>query len=287
MKKILCIILVLLMILPTIYAEAELDILRVDHDVVSENDYMMLVLSTTYYTTNGFEVDYKTVEATVIVHKKNDSYESYKVVIEKENEYIYNMVSEVEYFPLQMGEGSYNINILGSDDNRRFKLLSNQSFKVEMDENAVFLNTSQTVNWDETTEVSILAQALTLDAETDLEKLEAIHTYIVNNVKYDYRKAEDLPKGYIPNAEETLEERTGICYDFSALLASMMRSVDVPTKLVKGYSTYTPVYHAWNEVLIGEQWYVVDSSTDSIFVDYNVKYKLNKSTDDYENSKVY
>ena len=59
-----------------------------------------------------------------------------------------------------------------------------------------------------------------------------------------------MPKGYIPNPDSTLEEGAGICYDFAALTASMLRSANIHAKLVKGYSTYTPVYHAWNEVLI-------------------------------------
>ncbi|MGI6627015.1 MAG: transglutaminase-like domain-containing protein [Bacillota bacterium] len=52
-----------------------------------------------------------------------------------------------------------------------------------------------------------------------------------------------------------LEAGKGICFDYSSLLASMLRSLDVPTKLVTGYVAPDYLYHAWNEVYIeGTGW---------------------------------
>jgi transglutaminase-like putative cysteine protease len=250
---------------------------------------LVLVLSSvTTVFADTLNVEVNSAEATVEIHTGSTDYSNFKAIIEKDDvEYIYNLVSETENLPLQMGSGKYTISLLGSKDGRRYRLLTKKTVKVELEENAVFLSSSQTVNWNDESELAILAEELTEDAETDREKLEAIHTYIVNNVAYDYKKANKLPKGYIPNPEETLEEGLGICYDFAALQAAMLRSVDVPTKLVKGYSSYTSVYHAWNEVLIDGEWVVVDASTDSIYVEHNVKYSLEKSERDYMNSKVY
>lgn len=256
--------------------------------VKDDSGYMMLVIKTTTYTLDTFNIEVKTVEATVVINAKSTSYSKIKSVVEKEGtQYIYNLVDDIEYLPLQMGSGSYEVSLLGSNDGRRFRNLTSKTFNVTLEENAVFLARSQTVNWDSESDVAILAQALTLDMEEDLEKLEAIHTHIIENVRYDYQKAAALPKGYIPNADMTLEEGKGICYDFAAVLASMMRSVDVPAKLIKGYSSYTPVYHAWNEILVDDEWLIVDASTDSIFLDYNVTYKLAKSRSDYKTSKEY
>lgn len=247
---------------------------------------LMSTMSVAYADTSDVEVN--SADATVRIKTGSTDYSNYKAIIEKDDvEYIYNLVSEIDVLPLQMGSGQYTISILGSNDGRRYRQLSKQTIFVTLEENAVFLSSSQTVNWNEESEVAILAKELTKDAETDREKLEAIHTYVINNVKYDYEKAAKLPKGYIPNPEDTLSEGLGICYDFAALTASMLRSVDVPTKLVKGYSSFTPVYHAWNEVLIDGEWVVIDASTDSIFVEYGARYSLEKSTSDYMNSKVY
>jgi transglutaminase-like putative cysteine protease len=253
--------------------------------------FTMLVLfavtATTVYA-DTLDVEVNTADATVEISTDSTRYSNFKVIVEKGDvEYIYNLVSSSETFPLQMGSGQYNISILGSNDGRRYRLLSEKTINVTLKENAVFLSASQTVNWNDESEVAILAQELTEDAETDREKLEIIHDYVINNVRYDYDKATSLPKGYIPNADSTLDEGLGICYDFAAMTASMLRAVDVPTKLVKGYSTYTPDYHAWNEVLIDGEWIVVDASTDSIFVDYNAAFSIEKDVEDYQASKEY
>ncbi len=261
---------------------------RIRTSIPDESGYLTLVTTESILYISSLNITVNSKEAVVVITPGKTSYKQLKAIVEKDDtEYIYNVVSEVESLPLQMGSGKYGVSLLGSNDGRRYRLLSNQSFDVELEENAVFLSKTQTVNWDYETEVADLAIELTEGLETDIEKLEAIHLYIIENVKYDYDKATKLPKGYIPDPESTLAEGLGICYDFAALLASMLRAVDVPTKLVKGYSSYTPVYHAWNEVLIDEEWYVVDSSTDSIFLDAGVKYKLKKPDASYVSSKVY
>jgi len=249
---------------------------------------MLLITSATSVFADTMNVKVNTVDATVDINLSSTGYSSFKAIVGKGDvEYIYNLKAGIETLPLQLGSGQYTVTILGSNDGRRYRLLSEETINVTIKENAVYLSSSQTVNWNNESEVAILAKDLTKDAVTDMEKLEIIHTYVVNNVRYDYQKATRLPKGYIPNADSTLAEGFGICYDFAAITASMLRSVEVPTKLVKGYSSYTPVYHAWNEVLIDGEWIVVDASTDSIYVDYNVAYSLEKDTSDYVNSKVY
>jgi transglutaminase-like putative cysteine protease len=246
---------------------------------------VLLGSTAVYADTNNVKVN--TADATVDV-STTTGYSSYKAIVEKDGtKYIYNLVSNTDTLPLQMGSGQYKISILGSNDGRRFRSLSKETINVTLEENAVFLSSSQTVNWSDESEVAILAKELTKDAKTDMEKLEIIHQYVVTNVRYDYVKAQNLPKGYIPNADSTLAVGSGICYDFAAITGSMLRAVDVPAKLVKGYSSFTPVYHAWNEVLIDGEWVVVDASTDSIFVDYNYAYDLVKSHSDYVGSKVY
>lgn len=249
---------------------------------------VLIFTSTMSVYADTYNVLVNTADATVEVSLTSSDYSNFKAIVEKDGvEYIYNLVSADETLPLQMGSGQYTISILGSNDGRRYKLISEDKIKASIKENAVYLSSNQTVNWNDESEVAILAEELTKDAKTDKEKLELIHTYVVNNVRYDYAKAASIPKGYIPNADATLTEGTGICYDFAAITASMLRSVNVPAKLVKGYSSYTPVYHAWNEVLIDGEWVVVDASTDSIYVDYEVAYDLVKADEDYVVSKVY
>jgi transglutaminase-like putative cysteine protease len=254
---------------------------------LSSSHGVVLILNPIYTMKNDF-TQVITLEAIVEVNQKNNTFNNYKVVINKDEEdYIYNIYDEKTRLPLQLDSGNYEVTLLGSTDNRRFKTLSKTAFKISLEKFAPFLSSSQTVFFEAEDDVYLLAKLLTKDAETDLEKLEIIHDYLIKNLRYDYKKAEDLEKGYVPVPMVTLEEGKGICYDFAALLGAMLRSVDVPAKLIKGYSAYTPVYHAWNEVYIDDTWWIVDSSTDSIFYDYNVVYQLKKSEKNYLTSKFY
>ncbi|MBU5438687.1 transglutaminase domain-containing protein [Tissierella sp. MSJ-40] len=43
----------------------------------------------------------------------------------------------------------------------------------------------------------------------------------------------------------------------------MLRSQGIPTKLVKGYKNDLKAYHAWNEVLLDNNWVIVDTTYDA------------------------
>ena len=47
-----------------------------------------------------------------------------------------------------------------------------------------------------------------------------------------------------------LEKKSGICFDYAALMTGMLRSQGVPCKLVVGYAG--TVYHAWISVWTAE-----------------------------------
>ncbi|MBN2793782.1 MAG: transglutaminase domain-containing protein [Clostridia bacterium] len=291
MKKIILILVISSLLVIPVYGDnqwqkiGETETFIVDQDPLG---IMFLTFTKQAYFLNVLDMTVNVIEANVVINGTGINYEHIKVVIEKdEKEYIYNLLKDIETFPLQMGSGIYKISILGSTDGRRYRQLSTKNFDLTLEENAVFLSQSQTVNWNIESESTILAQVLTENDETPIDKLNSIHDYVVHNISYDYEKAATLSNLYVPNPDDTLLDGKGICYDFAALLASMLRSVEVPSKLIKGYSTFTPVYHAWNEILIDDEWYIVDSSTDSIFVAYNVPYKLRKDVRDYQTSKEY
>jgi transglutaminase-like putative cysteine protease len=86
------------------------------------------------------------------------------------------------------------------------------------------------------------------DTATDLEALEAIYDYVVQNITYDEVKAETVEAGYLPDVDETLATGTGICFDYAALMTAMLRSRDIPCRLVIGYSG--DIKHAWIDVYI-------------------------------------
>ena len=51
-----------------------------------------------------------------------------------------------------------------------------------------------------------------------------------------------------------LEKKSGICFDYASLMCALLRSQNIPTKLVVGYSG--TAYHAWISVHLEETGWV-------------------------------
>ena len=63
-----------------------------------------------------------------------------------------------------------------------------------------------------------------------------------------------MQSGYLPDVDEVFEAQTGICFDYAAIMATMLRSQRIPTRLEVGYAG--DVYHAWISTYIEEQGWV-------------------------------
>lgn len=214
-----------------------------------------------------------------------------KVMIEKDNsKYVYNLNNNKleESFPLQLQDGTYKISIMENTAGNNYKYVSTNSVDVKlMDKNQTFLQSIQPVKWDESMKAIVKAKELTEGLKSDEEKINAIYEYIVNNVKYDYKKIGNLSSDYLPQIDETFTTNKGICYDFASVFAGMLRSNNIPAKLVKGYTKNVEGYHAWNEVYLNGKWIVVDTSYDSQMVEFNKKYSMVKDAKSYDKVNEY
>ncbi|WP_246552549.1 transglutaminase-like domain-containing protein [Vallitalea pronyensis] len=229
-----------------------------------------------------------TDNGTVSIQYDATNYSDLKVVVKKGSQkYIYNLYSSNEELPLQMGNGEYTIGLYQRTDGNKYKLLTSDKVHMNSSNHAVFLANVQNVEWTSNSSAAILAQELTKNAKTDREKLEVIYEYVIHNVHYDHEKAINISSRYLPSPNETLIEGKGICYDYASLMAAMLRSIDIPTKLVHGDSNFTSVYHAWNEVLIDGEWIVVDTTTDSAYITEGIQISYEKNPSDYSVLKVF
>lgn len=167
-----------------------------------------------------------------------------------------------ETFPLQLGSGVYKIGVYQNVSGNSYSLVYSESVNAKLSsEKAPFLRANQKVNFDSSTEVVRVAKKLCEDLETDVEMIDAIYAYVIDNYSYDYAKAKQAIAGnlagYTPDLDEIYRTKKGICYDYASMLAAMLRSVGIPAKLVMGYVAPDGIYHAWNEVFIeGEGWVV-------------------------------
>ena len=110
---------------------------------------------------------------------------------------------------------------------------------------------------------------------------------MVQQFKYDFDKLNNLQYDYIPVVDDVVKKKLGICYDYSAVLASMLRSLDIKCKLVMGYTPNVKEYHAWNEIYVGGRWVTVDTTYDSQMFLAKIKYSFEKPKGDYTTSYEY
>ena len=164
-----------------------------------------------------------------------------KLMLRKDQvKYYYNVKKSDEYeaFPLQLGEGDYELSLLENIGGNQYKYIYSENLKLDLkDNNDVYLNSIQIIKWNDEMESIRFAKDLVKDIKSDEEKIKAIYNYVIVNFKYDYDKIKTLTPDYIPNIDDTFVNKKGICYDYSSLFASMLRSVDIPTKLIMGYTS--------------------------------------------------
>lgn len=191
-----------------------------------------------------------------------------KIRIAKGSEYYTYDTTDYNRYPLQMGDGVYQVMILEQVMGSRYRLVERHSFSYQAEEEqTVYLQSIQNIRWDEESEAVLKAAELVEQAESNQEKLEAIYHFVVGHVAYDEEKAETVMSGYIPSAADTYETQQGICYDYASLMATMLRSVGIPAKLMMGHAEQVDGYHAWNEVYVDGEWLIIDPTVDAAYAD--------------------
>lgn len=165
--------------------------------------------------------------------------------------YDLNSSGKVEVFPLQMGNGTYSFTLFENVENARYVQLLNTTTDVELsDEFEPFLHSNQIVNFNDSDSLVKLTDEITGSASTEEEVVELIYKYIIGNIGYDIELAATVQSGYIPNLDSLLQSKKGICFDYAALCAAMLRSQGIPAKVVTGYVSSAEIYHAWNMIYL-------------------------------------
>lgn len=159
--------------------------------------------------------------------------------------YTYNLTGNgYETFPLSAGDGTYQIGAYENVEGSQYATIFSQELPVSISNiMGPFLYPNEYVRFDASDDVVKEAQILVSNAHDDLEVIIAIYNYVVDNITYDYDKAQNVQSGYIPDVDEILSLKTGICLDYAAVMASMLRSQGIPTRLEVGYAG--DAYHAW------------------------------------------
>jgi hypothetical protein len=119
----------------------------------------------------------------------------------------------------------------------------------------------------------IIAQA---QATSDLEKAKAFHDWVSTHIRYDddeagkiARNAAVLYPGSLPGVDTgtalyAIHRGMGACRDLSMVYAALARSAGLAAKVIGGAAAGSATEnHAWNEVLVGGNWLIVDTTWDA------------------------
>lgn len=120
--------------------------------------------------------------------------------------------------------------------------------------------------------ITELANSLLKAKMTDYEKLEAIYHWVTGNICYDYKAYEDRNAALKP-ASVIIQDKKGLCRDYSFALAALARAAGLEARVVYGqacHSVNSPGgEHAWNEIYLNDSWISVDATWDAGSLQYN------------------
>jgi len=160
-----------------------------------------------------------------------------------------------EVFPLSDGNGQYMVGVFEQVEGTKYATVISKNITVTLaDEFAPFIRPNQYVNYNKDSQTVRKAAELISGANTFPDKITAVYNFVVGNITYDKDKARTVQSGYLPDIDAVLRAGKGICFDYAAVMAAMLRSQGIPTKLVVGYTG--EVLHAWISVYSKESGWV-------------------------------
>lgn len=116
-------------------------------------------------------------------------------------------------------------------------------------------------------EIDSKALELVEGKNNDREKAKAIYEWIGKNISYDDEKATEvmeLKNNYESGSIVTFRDKKGICFDYSCLLTSMCKAVNIKSRIIVGdaFNGSEYVSHAWNQVYLKDEgiWINIDST---------------------------
>ena len=110
-------------------------------------------------------------------------------------------------------------------------------------------------------ELKGVVRSLGLSKKDGITKVVTIHDYIVNNVKY-----EDSGDPMDYSAAGALLNKKAVCEGFALLFYRMCKESGVPVRFITGYGVHYGGIgaHAWNIVKLGDKWYNIDTTWDTV-----------------------
>ncbi len=203
------------------------------------------------FKNNKLIIDYSNANQGYVMVKYSGENSKVKVQVTKDTTYTYDVLNKNNYetFPLSEGNGNYSIKVFENISGNQYAQAGSQNINVALEnEFNTFLYPSQYVNFRDNSQSTVLSNSL--KGENVISTVINVYNYVVDNISYDNAKANSVQSGYIPNNDNTLANKNGICFDYASLMCAMLRAQDIPSKLIVGYQGSQ--YHAWISVYSNE-----------------------------------
>lgn len=188
-------------------------------------------------------------------------------------------------YPINMGDGDYLFRIMERVDGNNYAQVSSVGRSVELVSRFVPYTISTVFcDYDVHGPCVRMSRYIAVNCKTDLSVLNAVTKWVAGYLSYDYAKASRLSggTGYVPNPDETLRHRSGICFDYASMEAAMLRSLCIPCRVITGYLD-SSLYHAWVSAFANGRW----RRRDPTIVSVSAKRKEPTGKHTYENRFIY
>ncbi len=219
---------------------------------------------TIVYEGEGVTIDASHTDQGYVMIKSESSAQRLKVSIAADaSTYYYDLPDDGAYqtFPLQLGSGAYTVRVMENVEDDLYAVRYGVQLDVQLaDENDPFLYPNQYVSFDADSQAVETAHSLAAGLSGEEKIAETFYKFVVRSLAYDGEKAATVQSGYLPDVDETLETGKGICFDYAALLAAMLRAEGIPAKVMIGVVSPEHLYHAWNSVYLNGEWVWMDAT---------------------------
>ena len=170
--------------------------------------------------------------------------------------------------PLTFGNGVYTVNFYEpanpAADESVIKIFKWEGFVELDDEYAPYLYPNQLV-WFTEESAAVQHGAELLDASmTDSEVIAAVYEYVVEVIQMDFELESQILSGAVDDrivldVDTIYTEHCGVCLDYAVLMTALLRSQQIPAKLVFGFANDD--WHAWVSVYTDEAGWVTYDPT--------------------------
>lgn len=163
--------------------------------------------------------------------------------------YQYDLPGHGEYalYPMNYGSGIYAITVYEHLWEDAYTVLYETELEVEIEnELNPFLYANPYCDFSANSDVVNTARDIAWSADTELDVIRGVFYYVTKNISYDFDKAAVVESGYVPDVDEVLRSKKGICLDYAALMTAMLRSQGIPSRMEIGYMD--GIFHAWVSV---------------------------------------